>query len=75
MEVSEEMTIKGGVTHLGVWEEKCIYRYISVDRFLEIIEKEENTLAHISKWEDPNEAYLLKTWIAGSSRDGDNEYE
>ena len=61
------------IISMGPWEGTTIYRYLSVERFLDIVETGKNTLAHISKWEDPNEAYLIRSKIAESSIDGDDD--
>lgn len=73
MALDSEPSLKGRVTHMGVSEDRTIYRYLSIDRFLSIIENEENTLVHISKWEDPNEAYLIKARIAECDITGHDE--
>ena len=59
----KESDVVGKVVHVGPWEETSVYRYLPVERFLEIVENKQNTLAHISKWEDPNEAYPIKAMI------------
>ena len=61
------------VIKLGVYEETSVYRYMPVERFLEIVENEQNTLSHISKWEDPNEAYLIRSRIVANAQRGDDE--
>ena len=60
------------VIKLGVYEETSVYRYMPVERFLEIVENEQNTLSHISKWEDPNEAYLIRSRIVANAQRGDD---
>ena len=57
----------GRFEQFGTLESTYVYRYLSIDRFLEMIESEQNVLAHISKWEDPNEAYLIRAKIAASA--------
>jgi hypothetical protein len=61
------------VIKMGVYEETSVYRYMPVERFLEIVENEQNTLSHISKWEDPNEAYLIRSRIVANAQRGDDE--
>lgn len=63
----------GKVVTIGQWDETSIYRYLSVERFLEIVETGRNTLTHVSKWEDPNEAYLIRAIIAANSYGNNNQ--
>ena len=44
----------------------CIYHYLSVEHFLDMIENKRNVLMHVSYWEDPFEAFLFRggIWIA-----------
>ena len=37
-----------------------IYRYVSAEVFLSMIERQENWLAHISRWEDPFEGFVFR---------------
>ena len=48
-----------------------IYRYLPVERFLEMIESQTNTLTHLSLWEDPFEAFLIRSDIEIKSQCGD----
>ena len=48
-----------------------IYRYLRKEYFLEMIEKKVNVLAHVSRWEDPYEAYELRTFIHDADQRGD----
>ena len=50
-----------------------VVRYMSKDRFLEMIESQVNTLAHISLWEDPFEAFLVRSDIEVKSSSGDDD--
>ena len=52
-----------------------IYRYISAERYFELIEKRENSFSHISMWEDPYEAFLLRTAADSAEQAGDEEAE
>lgn len=40
-----------------------IFRYVPVDRFLEMVEDGANTLSHLSLWEDPFEAFLIRSAV------------
>ena len=48
-----------------------IYRYLPVERFLEMIESQANTLTHLSLWEDPFEAFLIRSDLEIRSQGGD----
>lgn len=61
----------GKVTVTGVQYETPIYRYLSIERFLEMVELGINTMPHVSMWEDPNEAYLIRSRIVENSVQGD----
>lgn len=41
-----------------------VYRYLPVDRFLEMIEKGINVLSHITHWDDPFEAFVFRAGIS-----------
>lgn len=43
--------------------DKPVYRIISKDRLIELFQKEENTLVHPSKWDDPYENFILKSKV------------
>ena len=47
-----------------------IYRYLTKERFLEMVEKGVNVFAHLSLWEDPYEAFLLRSAILYCHRVG-----
>ena len=52
-----------------------IYRYMKKERFLEMVEKGINVFAHLSLWEDPYEAFLLRSAISHCRHMGDVEGE
>ena len=43
--------------------ETKFFRYLPVDRYLELIEEGFNTLTHLTLWEDPYEAFILRAGI------------
>lgn len=52
-----------------------IYRYLKKERFLEMVEKGVNVFAHLSLWEDPYEAFLLRSAISYCHRTGEAREE
>ena len=52
-----------------------IYRYIPAERYFELIEKHVNTLSHISMWEDPFEAFLMRAGMEYAERYGAQDFE
>ena len=48
-----------------------IYRYMKKVRFLEMVEKGVNVFSHLSLWEDPYEAFLLRSAISYCHRAGE----
>ncbi len=49
-----------------------IYRYLSMDHFLDMIENKRNVLMHVSYWEDPFEAFLFRGGISSAMEKGEN---
>jgi len=52
--------------------ETKIFRYLPVDRYLELIEEGFNALTHLTLWEDPYEAFILRagiTYLNGDKRE------
>lgn len=47
-----------------------IFRYLSRERFLEMVEGGVNVFAHLSMWEDPYEAFLLRAALLHSHEEG-----
>ena len=47
-----------------------IFRYLSRERFLEMVEGGINVFAHLSMWEDPYEAFLLRAALLHSHEEG-----
>ena len=41
-------------------DETKLFRYMTVERFLELLETRMNTLVHISMWDDPFEGFIFK---------------
>lgn len=50
-----------------------IYRYLPLDRYYELVEKKQNTLVHLSHWEDPYEAFIFRAGITFTSERGDTQ--
>jgi len=49
--------------------ETKIFRYLPVDRYLELIEEGFNALTHLTLWEDPYEAFILRAGITYQNGD------
>lgn len=49
-----------------------IYRYLSMEHFLDMIENKRNVLMHVSYWDDPFEAFLFRGGIASAMEEGEN---
>ena len=49
-----------------------IYRYLSMEHFLDMIENKRNVLMHVSYWDDPFEAFLFRGGIASALEEGEN---
>lgn len=73
--VSEESSANLNERDYGVLTSTEIYRYMSVEHFLDLVETKELVMSHISKWEDPFEAYLLRSNIDyGKDADARNDF-
>lgn len=52
-----------------------IFRYLSKERYLEMIEGKANTFSHLSLWEDPYEGFLFRAMISIANKKGDEDEE
>lgn len=59
------------IAGVGLNRETKIYRYLALERYYELIEDGVNALSHLSLWEDPYEAFILRagnTYLDGAGR-------
>lgn len=57
--IEDEIMIPG----TGLDRKTKIFRYMSIERYYELIEDRYNALSHLSLWEDPFEAFILRAGI------------
>ena len=52
----------------GIFGFETCYRVFQKEHFIKMLSENKNTLVHVSKWEDPYEAFLLKTKLINADK-------